>query len=218
MKTLSWSDISEDTDQNYAYSEIINFSHNFEIKAAQRLDLAHLLMAIAVQTMDYEDPWDFKRDLNSDPERARKIRLANFMDFTFEFAGKRLALVQYDDRYLQKKTDQYLLSRKDMRVLQSFAGTNSLEQADLEQMLKALEDMKDSLLMQGVDRLSLSKAFVDASFVFAKMCPLDEYIAYCDYISAALNPEPLEESGADESEIMSDMALMAMPGASASVH
>lgn len=217
MKTISWADISEDNDQNYAYSEIINFCHEFEIKAAERLDLVHVMMSIAVSTMDYEDPMDFKRSLDDEPDRARKIRLANFMDFTFEFAGKRLALIQYEDRYLTKKMDQYLSSRKDMRVLQKFAGTNDLEDADMEKFMNAFEEMKNNLLMQGVPRVSLSKAFVDAAFVFAKMSPLDEYISFCDYISAALNPEAHEESE-DQGEVMSDMAFLSMQSASASIH
>lgn len=218
MKTLSWADISEDNDQNYAYSEILNFCHSFEIKAAERLDLAHVMMAVAVENMDYQDPMDFKRNLDDDPERARKIRLANFMDFTFEFAGKRLALIQSDDRYLNKKMDQYLISRKDMRVLQSFAGTNNLENADMEKFMNAFGEMKNSLLMQGIPRQSLSKAFVDAAFVFAKMSPLDEYITFCDYISAALNPEPQEEGEGDHEQVMSDMAFLSMQSASASIH
>lgn len=217
MKTLSWADISEDNDQNYAFSEIINFCHSFEIKASERLDLAHVMMSVAISSMDYEDPSDFKRSLDEDPERARKIRLANFMDFTFEFAGKRLALVQHDDRYLNKKMDQYLISRKDMRVLQTFAGTNNLEDADMERFMNAFEDMKNGLLMQGVPRVSLSKAFVDASFVFAKMSPLDEYISFCDYISGALNPEPQEDAD-EHGEVMSDMAFLSLQSASASIH
>lgn len=217
MKTLSWAQISEDTDQNYAYSEIVNFCHSFDIKASERLDLAHVMMAVAISTMDYEDPLDFKRDLSEDPNRARQIRLGNFMDFTFEFAGKRLALVQGEDRYLQKKTDEYLISRKDMRVLQAFAGTNDLANADMEHFMNAFEDMKDSLLMQGVPRVSLSKAFVDAAFVFAKMSQLDEYISFCDYISGALSPETAEQIE-EQTELMSDMAFLSMQSASASIH
>lgn len=217
MKTLSWADISEDTDQKYAYSEIVSACHSFDIKASQWLDLSHLMMSIAVSSMDYEDPRDFRCDLSDDPERARKIRLANFMDFTFEFAGKRLALIQGDDRYINKISDQYLVSRKDMRVLQCFAGTNDLEKADMEQLLLMFEDMKDNLLMQGVARLSLAKAFVDAAFVFAKMSPLDEYIAFCDYISAALDPDPQEESESQD-DVMSDMAFLSLQSASASIH
>lgn len=217
MKALSWADISSDKEQSHAYSEIVNFCHGFEIKQSERLDLAHVLMAMAVSAMDYTDPKDFSRDLAEDPDRARQIRLGNFMDYTFEFAGKRLALVQSEDAYLKKKMDEYLLSRKDMRVLQCFAGTNELASADMEHFMVSFDGLKDDLLMQGVPRLSLSKAFLDASFVFAKMTPVDEYINFCNYISESLNPKPQEESE-DLGEVMSDMALLTMQSASASIH
>jgi hypothetical protein len=106
-----------------------------------------------------------------------------------------------------------------MRLLQNFAGTNDLENADMDVFMNAFEGIKDSLLMQGVPRLSLSKAFLDASFVFAKMAPLDEYINYCDYISAALNPEPQSEQDDEEvTQVMSEMAFLSLQTASASVH
>ena len=92
--TLSWAQISEDSDQKYAFSEITNYCHQFELQSSSFFDLSHVMLAVAINAMDYEDPWDHRRDLSEDPMRARKIRLANFMDYTYEFAEKRLALVQ----------------------------------------------------------------------------------------------------------------------------
>jgi len=220
--TLSWAQISEDTDQKYAFNEITNYCHQFELSKSSFFELSHVMLAVAINAMDYDDPWDHKRDLSEDPMRPRKIRLANFMDFTYEFAGKRLALVQEGDRYLEQKIKNYQTAKKQMRVLQSFQDVNTLKKADVEHFMNALDDLKDQLLMQGVNRASLSKAFLDAGFVFAKQAPLDDYISFCTYISATLNPdaaeEPEEDYKSEQEGFCSESAFLNMQAPSASIH
>jgi hypothetical protein len=220
--TLSWAQISEDSDQKYAFNEITNFCHQFELGTASFFDLSHVMLAVAINAMDYDDPWDHKRDLSEDPVRPRKIRLANFMDFTYEFAGKRLALVREGDRYLEQKIKHYQTAKKEMRVLQSFQDANTLKEPDIESFMNAFDDLKDQLLMQGINRASLSKAFLDAGFVFAKQAPLDDYISFCSYISATLNPdaegESEEEYASEQGDFCSDSVFLNMQAASASIH
>lgn len=220
--TLSWAQISEDSDQQYAFNEITSYCHQFELGKSSYFELSHIMLAVAINAMDYDDPWDHKRDLSEDPVRPRKIRLANFMDFTYEFAGKRLALVQEGDRYLEQKIKKYQTG-KEMRVLQSFQDANTLKKPDIEYFMNAFDDLKDQLLMQGINRTSLSKAFLDAGFVFAKQAPLDDYISFCSYISATLNPEPdngtaEEDYTSEQKSFCSDAAFLHMEAGSASIH
>lgn len=220
--TLSWAQISEDSDQKYAFNEITNYCHQFELGKSGYFELSHVMLAVAINAMDYDDPWDHKRDLSEDPLRPRKIRLANFMDFTYEFAGKRLALVREGDRYLEQKIKNYQTGKKQMRVLQSFQDANTLKEPDIEYFMNAFDDLKDQLLMQGVNRASLSKAFLDAGFVFAKQAPLDDYISFCTYISATLNPdveeEPAQDYTSEQGSFCSESAFLNMQAASASIH
>ncbi|MAE51972.1 MAG: hypothetical protein CMH27_09180 [Micavibrio sp.] len=222
--TLSWAQISEDSDQKYAFSEITNYCHQFELQSSSFFDLSHVMLAVAINAMDYEDPWDHRRDLSEDPMRARKIRLANFMDYTYEFAEKRLALVQDGDRYLDQKTDHYNKSKKQMRVLQTFSDAAHTKAADIEYFMGAFDGLKDQLLMEGVDRVSLSKAFLDAGFVFAKQAPLDDYISFCNYISSTLNPDAGQAAPEehllehDDQDCYNDAIFLNMEAASASIH
>jgi hypothetical protein len=221
--TLSWAQISEDSDQKYALNEITSYCHQFELAKSSYFELSHVMLAVAINAMDYDDPWDHKRDLSEDPVRPRKIRLANFMDYTYEFAGKRLALVQEGDRYLEQKIKNYQTGKKEMRVLQSFQDAQTLKEPDIEYFMNVFDDLKDQLLMQGVNRASLSKAFLDAGFVFAKQAPLDDYISFCTYISATLNPEPAgsaveEEYTSGKDSFCSDSVFLHMGSASASIH
>ena len=220
--TLSWAQISDDSDQKYAFNEITNYCHKFALESASYFELSHVMLAVAINAMDYDDPWDNKRDLAEDPVRPRKIRLANFMDFTYEFAGKRLALVREGDRYLEQKIKIYQTGKKEMRVLHSFQDVTTLKDPDIEHFMNAFDDLKDQLLMQGVNRTSLSKAFLDAGFVFAKQAPLDDYISFCSYISATLNPqsegEVEEEYASEHGSFCSDAVFLNMEAASGSIH
>ena len=220
--TLSWAQISEDSDQKYAFNEITNYCHKFELESSSYFDLSHVMLAVAINAMDYDDPWDSKRDLAEDPVRPRKIRLANFMDFTYEFAGKRLALVREGDRYLEQKIKHYQTGKKEMRVLQSFQDAQTLKEPDIEYLMNTFDELKDQLLMQGINRASLSKAFLDAGFVFAKHAPLDDYISFCSYISATLNPEAEgereEECASEHENFYSESVFLNMQAASASIH
>lgn len=227
---LSWTEIAENPDQNHAFQEIVNQAHQFEVAASDYLGLGHLMISMAMNTMDYEDPQDCSRYLEQDAARDRKIRLANFVDYTCDYTERRLVLLRDGDQYLTRKMEVFAQSRKDMRVLQSFAEASAAKDADIESFMSAFEMLKDQLLIEGVNRKSLSKAFLDAGFVFARQRPLDEYISFCRHVSVTLDPEraktrPLapeivyeKEAETPEDKPLSDMAFLQLEAASASIH
>ena len=219
MNTLSWTKISEDPNQKFAFHEISAFMSAYAVQPRHRVDMAHLMIAAAMQIMDYKDPSDHFRDLNDDPDRAKKIRLANFMDFAHEFSGKRLALGVTDDIYLQKRVSRFKAAGQKMRMLEEFSEALSEKQnIDIDNLIHALDDMKDNMLMQGVPRLSLSKAFLDLAFVFASQANGDDYLAFCNYMNSALAPEQ-EDSLFDDEEMPEEaLILLHMECASASIH
>jgi hypothetical protein len=214
--------LADDKDQKRAYQEIVDFCHGFELSTPDYYDLTHVMMAMAIQGMDYDDPRDGLRDIYEDALRARKIRLTNFMDFTFEYAGKRLALAQDEDRYIEDRMKVYLGTKARERRLSALEGTAFAQRPDMEEFLSAFEELQENLLMRGISRLSLAKAFLDACFVMARMCPIEEYESFCSYICVSLDPAPPQQQAGheslDEDEILGKMSLLYMGTASASIH
>ncbi len=221
MKKLSWAQISGDGEQKRAFQKISGFCHEKIDFSTMQSDLPYLMMALAVHTIDYDDPRDGLRDLSEKDGRARKIRLANFLDFTHEFSAKRLAFVGADDQYLESKQKVYRDKNTQTRLIESFADSSAGKiSGDLEAGMAALDNLKDALLIEGVPRQSVAKAFVDMGFMIAQAHPKEQYVEFCDYVRAATHAEPqqVENDSLELDEEQSRLLFLAMDSASLSIH
>lgn len=239
MAHLSWAQISGDGDQQRALQQISGFFHENQSSFMQKDEMAHVMMAMAAHTMDYDDPRDMHNDLGSrDPERSRNYRFGNFMDYVFEFAAKRLVFAGADDAYLGKKDKLFKEGRNTPRLAQSFSDAgraaeldvldNNGQPLDIEDSVHVFDVLKGDMLASGLPRLSIAKAFLDASFVLARAeASKESYAAFCRYIKTASTPPPAPENtakqmassfSAQDHDALSEQAFLALEGVSNSIH
>lgn len=183
-KPLSWPELHSNKDYDYALPEVLHYCYTMEMDGAQRTALSLVLGQAAGECINYIDYADFTRNLQSDPESERLNRIANFTDFMVDQAEKRLALFEEGDPYLEKNMARYRSTRATVRVLEGRgiaperAGMVGIE--DIEHLIGTLVE---TLIIQGIPRLPLARALLDAAFVYARLSGREAYGQICRHIA-----------------------------------
>jgi hypothetical protein len=183
MSALSWQDLNSNKDYDYAYLEVLHYCYTMEMDGAQRAALSLVLGQAAAECMNYVDYEDFTRNIQSDPEAERLTRMANFEDHMVDQAQKRLALLEEGDPYLERKISRYHSTRTTVRVLEG-RGVNPERsgQVKMEEIEPLIEALQESLVIQGVARLPLARALLDAAFVYARLSGREAFGQICRHI------------------------------------
>lgn len=185
MKTLS--DFISDKDFDYSLNEIFHYSYGIQQDGARPLNIANAMLICAMSIMNYDDPWDVKNDFAEDGQRSKFLRFHNFLDYLSEHTQKRSALIEEGDRYLETKMVVY---KKYAGMTSMFEqGRRAAEEVDAEDILELLTELQDELLLQGIPRLSLAKAFVDTAFVYAHIDEKGIYKTFCQMVIDTLDNE-----------------------------
>lgn len=183
MKTLSWQNLNSNKDYEYAYTEVLHYCYTMEMDGAQRAAISLVLGQAAAACMNYVDYDDFTRAIECDPEAERLTRMANFEDYMTDQAHKRLALSHEGDPYLEAKMKRYHSTRTTVRVLEG-RGINperagQVKMAEIESLI---ETLAEGLVIQGIARLPLARALLDAAFVYARLSGREAFGQICRHI------------------------------------
>ncbi|MCD8563015.1 MAG: hypothetical protein LRY54_02970 [Alphaproteobacteria bacterium] len=184
MKTLSWQDLHSNKDYEYAYTEILHYCYTMEMDGAQRAAIGLILGQQAAACMNYIDYADFTRNIQCDPEAERLTRMANFEDYMRDQAQKRLTLLREGDPYLERKMKHYHSTRMTVRVLEG-RGINPERagQVKMEETQALIETLAEGLVIQGIARLPLARALLDAAFVYARLSGREAFGQICRHIT-----------------------------------
>lgn len=188
MKNHPQLSLSENKDYTYALEEILHYCYTMEMDGAERAALTLILLGTAFHIVDYTDYLDFTKDLQSDPDKNRLMRLSNFSDYLKDYADKRLALQEDDsDPYLNKTLMKYQATRTTVKVLEG-RGINPEYRGKLsvDDMVSLIGELQENMIIQGLERLSLARAFVDAAFAYAHLAGPEIYQELCLHIQSEM--------------------------------
>lgn len=183
MTQLSWHSLNSNKDYEYAFPEILHYCYTMEMDGAQRAALSLVLGVMAWDCMNYVDYADFTRSVESDPEAERLTRMANFGDYMADQAQKRLALLEEHDPYLESRIGRYHSTRTTVRVLEG-RGINPERsgQVKMDEVESLIETLVENLVIQGIQRLPLARALLDAAFVYARLSGREAFGQICHHI------------------------------------
>jgi hypothetical protein len=183
MNIQHWAAVAADKDFEYALSEIFHYSYTVELDGASAATMAYALMVLAHEVIDYDDPWDkardFKCELTGSQTNERSRRIAVMQEWLSSFADKRYQLRHNRDDVLSRRMAEYSRIKNTIRMLESVSEASHGEDIDQGEVEDLLHTLKDDLLLTGVPRMTLARAFAEAAFLYAQMAGSGFYSLFC---------------------------------------
>lgn len=179
MNVQHWAAVAADKDFEYALGEIFHYSYTVELDGASADTMAYALVVLAHEVIDYDDPWDVKRDFTGSGLNQRRNRIKVMQDWLCSFAGKRHELRYGRDELISRRMAEYIRIKNTIRMLESVSDYDNKEDIDQGEVEDLLHTLKDDLLLSGVPRMTLARAFAESAFLYAHMAGSGFYSLFC---------------------------------------
>lgn len=202
MKLLTGSGLTRHKDYQYAIDEILHYSYTMELDGVSRYTLMLCLLEAATHVMGAINHQDYSVDLAQDPQELRDARLDNFAIFAIEFAQKRLALAHENDPFLDKRILKYRAVQTSLRLFEGREIPQGLKRSmPYHEACELVTELEEMLVMQGIARHPLARAFIDTAFTYAALHGRSLYLGLCRHM-AEQDQDNLSLQAADLREIL----------------
>lgn len=195
MNTVSLTAPRVDRDFSYALAEVFHYIYLVELEGAEALALASALVERAQEIAACDDPDEIRKGRALDFNGTN--RLMELTEYLLDFTDRRLNLLRSRDAYMDGHEREFQRIKNTVHMMYNLSEDPEEDALEEDVLLQLIGELEEELLSQGIDRLTMARAFVDCAFVYAKNLPVETFIGFCTDLKYSLG-EDTEDDGCSE--------------------